>query len=70
MAHSAHDVGLLSFVINGVAHGLAVNSNALVLGAKATFHFCSAPSSTAGSTRTTAFVADMRRDVQWGVVRC
>lgn len=34
MPHSAHDVGLMSFVINGVAHGLAINSNALVLGGK------------------------------------
>ena len=34
MAYSAHDVGLMPFVIHGVAHGFAVNSNALVLGRK------------------------------------
>lgn len=34
MPYSTHDVGLVAFVINGVAHGLAIDGQGFVLGCK------------------------------------
>jgi len=33
MAHHAHDVGLISLIIEGIAHGLAVDGQAFVCSA-------------------------------------
>ena len=57
MPHRAHDVGLATLVINGVAHGFAVDSNVFVFGRKPDFdtvwaHIWENPNEFNGLTRS------------------